>query len=68
MRKAVNAHVITTFIGKCVLDDSDPRLLFTVGLRRQDYPQGLLGRVDLVVTVGHDASELPPSAWSSQGR
>ena len=61
-------HVITTFMGKGVLDASDPHFLFTAGLRRQDYPQGLLGRADLVVSVGYDMIEWPPSAWNPDGR
>ena len=61
-------HVITTFMGKGVLDASDPHFLFTAGLRRQDYPQGLLGRADLVVAIGYDMIEWPPSAWNPEGR
>jgi acetolactate synthase-1/2/3 large subunit len=61
-------HVITTFMGKGVLDASDPHFLFTAGLRRQDYPQGLLGRADLVIAVGYDMIEWPPSAWNPEGR
>jgi acetolactate synthase-1/2/3 large subunit len=60
-------HVVTTFMGKGVLDASDPHFLFTAGLRRQDYPQGLLGRADLVVSVGYDMIEWPPSAWNPDG-
>jgi acetolactate synthase-1/2/3 large subunit len=55
-------------MGKGVLDASDPHFLFTAGLARQDYPQGLLGRADLVVAVGYDMIEWPPSAWNPQGR
>ena len=61
-------HVITTFMGKGVLDAADPHFLFTAGLRAQDYPQGLLGRADLVVGVGYDMIEWPPSAWNPDGR
>ena len=61
-------HVITTFMGKGVLDASDPHFLFTAGLARQDYPQGMLGRADLVVAVGYDMIEWPPSAWNPEGR
>lgn len=61
-------HVVTTFMGKGVLDASDPHFLFTAGLARQDYPQGLLGRADLVIAVGYDMIEWPPSAWNPEGR
>ena len=61
-------HVITTFMGKGVIDSDDEHFLFTAGLRAQDYPQGLMGRADLVVTVGYDMVEWPPSAWNPDGR
>ena len=33
-------HVITTFMGKGVIDADDEHFLFTAGLRAQNYPQG----------------------------
>ena len=54
-------------MGKGVIDASDPHFLFTAGLRPQDYPQGLMGRADLVVAVGYDMVEWPPSAWNPDG-
>jgi acetolactate synthase I/II/III large subunit len=61
-------RVITTFMGKGVVDAGDEHYLFTAGLRSHDYPQGLMGRADLVVTVGYDMVEWPPSAWNPDGR
>jgi acetolactate synthase I/II/III large subunit len=61
-------RVITTFMGKGVIDAGDPHYLFTAGLRSQDYPHGLIGRADLVVTVGYDMVEWPPSAWNPDSR
>jgi acetolactate synthase-1/2/3 large subunit len=61
-------HVITTFMGKGVIDSADEHFLFTAGLAAQDYPRGLMGRADLVVTVGYDMVEWPPSAWNPDGR
>jgi acetolactate synthase-1/2/3 large subunit len=61
-------HVITTFMGKGVVDADDEHYLFTAGLRSQDYPQGLMGKVDLVVTVGYDLVEWSPAAWNPDGR
>lgn len=60
-------HVITTFMGKGAIDADDPHHLFTAGLRAQDYPQGLLGRVDLVVCVGYDLVEWSPASWNPDG-
>jgi acetolactate synthase-1/2/3 large subunit len=61
-------HVITTFMGKGVVDAAADQFLFTAGLRAQNYPQGLMGSADLVVCVGYDMIEWPPSAWNPDGR
>jgi len=61
-------RVITTFMGKGVVDAGDEAFLFTAGLRSHDYPHGLLGRADLVMTVGYDMVEWPASAWNPDGR
>jgi len=61
-------HVITTFMGKGVVDAASDQFLFTASLRAQNYPQGLMGRADLVVCVGYDMIEWPPSAWNPDGR
>jgi len=60
-------HVITTFMGKGVIDADDEHFLFTAGLRAQNYPQGLMGRSDLIITVGYDMVEWPPSSWNPDG-
>ncbi len=60
-------HVITTFMGKGVVDADDERFLFTAGLRAQNYPKGVMGRADLIVTVGYDVVEWPPSSWNPDG-
>jgi acetolactate synthase-1/2/3 large subunit len=61
-------HVITTFMGKGAVDSRDEHYLFTAGLRGQDYPRGLMGKADLVVTVGYDLVEWSPSAWNPDGK
>src|SRR5919201_731673 len=60
-------NVITTFMGKGVVDADDPHSLFTAGLRAQDYPKGFMGRADLVVCVGYDLVEWSPVAWNPRG-
>lgn len=60
-------NVITTFMGKGVVDADDERFLFTAGLRAQNYPKGVMGRADLIVTVGYDMVEWPPSSWNPGG-
>lgn len=60
-------HVITTFMGKGVLDADDEHFLFTAGLNAQNYPAGFFGRADLVICVGYDMVEWAPSAWNPAG-
>jgi len=60
-------HVVTTFMGKGVVDADDEHFLFTAGLRAQNYPQGIMGRADLIITVGYDMVEWPPSSWNPDG-
>jgi len=57
-------NVITTFMGKGVIDADDPHALFTAGLRAQDYPRGFMGKSDLVVCVGYDLVEWSPVNWN----
>ena len=59
--------VITTFMGKGVIDTRDEHFLFTAGLRAQDYASGYLGEADLVICVGYDVVEWPPAAWNPEG-
>ncbi len=61
-------QAITTFMGKGVVDAASEQFLFTAGLASQDYAGGLLGHVDLVVCVGYDMIEWPPSAWNPDAR
>jgi acetolactate synthase I/II/III large subunit len=57
-------NVITTFMGKGVVDADDPHALFTAGLRSQDYPTGFMGQADLMVCVGYDLVEWSPINWN----
>jgi acetolactate synthase-1/2/3 large subunit len=65
--RETGVHVITTFMGKGVVDADDERFLFTAGLRGQNYPKGIMGRSDLIVCVGYDMIEWPPSSWNPDG-
>jgi acetolactate synthase-1/2/3 large subunit len=54
-------------MGKGVVDSADEPFLFTAGLSAQNYPGGFMGRADLVVCIGYDLVEWPPSAWNPDG-
>ncbi|MGN6379954.1 MAG: acetolactate synthase large subunit [Gaiellales bacterium] len=60
-------RVITTFMGKGVVDSDSDHALFTAGLRAQDYPRGFMGQADLVLCVGYDLVEWSPEAWNPRG-
>ena len=60
-------NVITTFMGKGVVDHDDDHYLFTAGLRAQDYPKGFMGKSDLVLCVGYDLVEWSPVNWNPKG-
>src|SRR5438874_809727 len=57
-------RVITTFMGKGVVDSDSDYALFTAGLRAQDYPRGFMGHSDLVLCVGYDLVEWSPVNWN----
>jgi acetolactate synthase I/II/III large subunit len=57
-------NVITTFMGKGVVDADDEHALFTAGLSAQDYPKGFMGQADLVVCIGYDLVEWSPVNWN----
>ena len=59
-----NIPVITTFMGKGVLDYRDPLALPAMGLRSHGAPQGILAEADLVLAVGYDLVEWEPSVWN----
>jgi acetolactate synthase I/II/III large subunit len=66
--RATGLRVITTFMGKGVVDAGSEHYLFTAGLRSQDYPAGLLGCADLVMTVGYEMIEWAPAHWNPSSR
>ena len=56
--------VIHTQMGKGVLSDDHPCSLFTTGIHKKDYVHCGLGRSDLIITIGYDIVEHPPSVWN----
>jgi acetolactate synthase-1/2/3 large subunit len=56
--------VAETFMGKGMLDYTDPRALGTVGLQSRDYALAGFDDADVVITVGYDLVEHAPLNWN----
>ncbi len=65
--RALNIPVTNTFMGKGVLDYTDKRSLWTVGLQQRDYVACALDESDLVVAIGYDLIEYGPKKWNPTG-
>jgi acetolactate synthase I/II/III large subunit len=62
--RATGIAVAETFMGKGVLDYTDPKALGTVGLHTRDYAMAGFEDADVVITVGYDLVEHAPSHWN----
>ena len=60
---ALNIPVTSTFMAKGVVPFSHPLWLGAVGMRAHDYVACGFDRADVVICVGYDMVEYPPSAW-----
>jgi acetolactate synthase-1/2/3 large subunit len=56
--------VANTFMAKGVVSDQDPLSLHTVGLQQHDWVSCGFDRADVVIAVGYDIVEYPPSRWN----
>ncbi len=57
--------VISTFMGKGAVSRESPQCLFTIGLQARDYTWYAINESDLVITLGYDLVEYPPSIWNN---
>src|SRR5256714_5833727 len=62
--RATGIAVAETFMGKGMLDYTDPRALGTVGLQSRDYALAGFDDADVVITVGYDLVEHAPANWN----
>lgn len=58
-------YVVHTQMGKGVLHDDNPHSLFAMGIHKRDYVHCALDQADLVITIGYNLTEFPPSIWNS---
>jgi acetolactate synthase I/II/III large subunit len=64
----VGIPVAETFMGKGVVDTTDPLALGAVGLQAGDYAMAGFGQADVVITVGYDLVEHAPKYWNPDAR
>jgi acetolactate synthase-1/2/3 large subunit len=62
--RATGIPVAETFMGKGLLDPSDPRALGSVGLQSGDYRMAGFEEADVVVAIGYDLVEHAPKHWN----
>jgi len=60
--------VVTTFLGKGVFPDDHELAVGTIGFMVRDYANFGFDGADVVVAVGYDLVEYPPSRWNPEGR
>ncbi len=56
--------VVHTQMGKGVLSDEDEHSLFSMGIHRKDLIHCAIEMADLVITIGYNIVEYPPSVWN----
>src|SRR4051812_29868960 len=62
--RATGIAVAETFMGKGLLDYTDPKALGTVGLHSRDYAMAGFDDADVVIAIGYDLVEHAPSYWN----
>jgi acetolactate synthase-1/2/3 large subunit len=62
--RATGIAVAETFMGKGLLDYTDPKALGTVGLHSRDYAMAGFDDADVVIAIGYDLVEHAPSHWN----
>ena len=65
--KTQNIPVTNTFMSKGVLDYTDVRSLWTLGLQQRDYIACAIDESDLIIAIGYDLIEYSPKKWNPQG-
>ena len=62
--RATGIAVAETFMGKGLLDYTDPKALGTVGLQSRDYAMAGFEDADVVIAIGYDLVEHAPKHWN----
>src|SRR6476469_7593559 len=62
--RATGIPVAETFMGKGLLDPTDPKALGSVGLQAGDYKMAGFEDADVVIAIGYDLVEQSPKTWN----
>ncbi len=57
--------VVSTFMGKGAISDSDEHSLHSLGMQAKDYVSCAFEKTDLVLTIGYDIAEYAPENWNA---
>lgn len=64
--ETTDMYAVSCQMGKGVLSDAHPRSLFSLGIHKKDYVHAAIASADLIITVGYNIVEYPPSVWNEQ--
>lgn len=64
--EATGIYAVATQMGKGVLSEDHPKSLFSLGIHKKDYVHAAIDAADLVITVGYNIVEYPPSVWNER--
>ncbi|MBI2423663.1 MAG: acetolactate synthase large subunit [Candidatus Hydrogenedentes bacterium] len=62
--KKTGIGVISTFMGKGCISRHADECIFTMGLKHQNLANAAIKAADVVITIGYDLVEYPPSGWN----
>ncbi|MEO0714897.1 MAG: acetolactate synthase large subunit [Pseudomonadota bacterium] len=61
---ATGIGVLMTFMAKGAVARTQPHCLYTVGMGQKDIPLKAINDADLIIALGYDMVEYPPSSWN----
>ena len=64
--ESTGIHAVSTQMGKGVLSEDHPQSLFGLGIHKKDYVHAAIEAADLIITVGYNIVEYPPSVWNGK--
>ncbi|MFC7393923.1 acetolactate synthase large subunit [Scopulibacillus cellulosilyticus] len=64
----IQTPVTATFMGKGAFPASHPLSIDSVGISGKDYINCALEKTDLIIAVGYDMTEIPPTRFNPEGK